>query len=213
MKQKLASTIILAVLMVSAFTFLGAASASASDDWSMFRANLNHTGASSTAPATTNNVLWQFDTDIPLGSSAAVVDGKIYVGSNDGAVYCINAADGSQIWKVSLSQGYSAAISSSIAVADGKLYFGCYNGDVYCLDASTGAQVWAYTTDSSVQSSPAVVNGHVYVGSWDGNLYCLDAATGDKVWAYTTGALVDSGPQTKTCTASMLIQAQKFGVT
>ena len=84
MKQKLASTLLLAVLMVSAFSFVGAASASTSDDWSMFRANLNHTGASSTAPATTNNVLWQFDADIPLGSSAAVVDGKVYVGSNDG---------------------------------------------------------------------------------------------------------------------------------
>ena len=77
--------------------------ASSADDWSMFRGDLSHTGTSSTAPATTNEVLWKLDTGVPLGSSAAVVDGKVYVASNDGSVYCLNAADGSQIWKASLT--------------------------------------------------------------------------------------------------------------
>jgi outer membrane protein assembly factor BamB len=182
MKQKSTSIILLAILMVSSLGLLGAASASASDDWSMFRGNLNHTGASTTAPATTNNVLWQLDTGVPLGSSAAVVDGKVYFGTNDGAVYSIKASDGSQLWKVSLSQDFTAAISSSIAVADGKLYFG--EGHEYspplfrgarevCLNATTGEPIWT-TILSAVESSAPIADGILTtINAYDNQIYAF----------------------------------------
>ena len=192
-KKYVISVLCLVVLVFPLFLQVDFVSASSDDDWSMFRNDLNHSGNSATAPATSNSLLWKLDAGVPLGSSAAIVDGKVYVASNDGSVYCLNAADGSQIWKSSLN--HPAAISSVIAVANGYLYFGCYDKNVYCLDALTGKAVWSYATGNSVQSSPSVVSGRVYVGSWDANVYCLDAVSGDKIWNYTTGALVDSSQQ------------------
>ncbi|HSV49758.1 MAG TPA: hypothetical protein VLH35_05530, partial [Candidatus Acidoferrales bacterium] len=70
--KKVASTILLAVLLVSAFVFVGAASASTPDDWLFFRHDITHTGTSSTATAASNNVLWQFRTGAPMGASVAI---------------------------------------------------------------------------------------------------------------------------------------------
>ena len=61
------------------FLQIDAVTGSSVDDWPMFRGDLNHTGASSTVPAITNDVLWKLDMGIPLGSSVAIVDSKIYV--------------------------------------------------------------------------------------------------------------------------------------
>lgn len=74
LNQKIASTILLAVLIVSSFALVGVASASTSDDWSMFRGNLNHTGASATEPAVSGVVVYitSWDNNLyALGSQVA----------------------------------------------------------------------------------------------------------------------------------------------
>ena len=70
MKKQLVSILCLAILMSPLFLQIDVVAAS-SDDWSMFRGDLSHTGYSSTAPATSNNLLWKLDAGVPLGSSAA----------------------------------------------------------------------------------------------------------------------------------------------
>ena len=178
------------------------ASASPSDNWSMFHNDLSHSGYSTSSNSPVSpSLLWNFTTNNAVSASSTIVDDHIYVGSLGGIAYCLNAKDGAIIWNYTVharTQGlYGAgntAISSSMAVVDGHVYFGCYDRNVYCLDASTGNKEWNYTTGNSVESSPSIYNGHVYVGSWDGNIYCLDALTGTKIWNYTTGSLVESSP-------------------
>ncbi len=175
---------------------------SSSDDWPMFHHDLTHTGYSTSTPTLTNaTLLWNYTTDSVVGASAAIVDGLVYIGSDGGVAYCLNASDGSEIWSFTVHaanprlQAFGVtAISSSMAVANGYVYFGCYDRNVYCLSASTGKLVWNFTTGNTVESCPSVANGYVYVGSWDGNVYCLDAANGTRIWSYTTGALVESSP-------------------
>jgi parallel beta-helix repeat protein len=123
-------------------------------------------------------------------SCPAVVGGRVYVGSYDGRVYCLDALTGGFIWSYTTGSG----VASSPAVADGKVYVGSVDRKVYCLDAASGAHIWNYTTGGNVPSSPAVVGGRVYVGSYDSFVYCLDALTGAPVWHYTTGGYVWSSP-------------------
>ena len=125
-------------------------------------------------------------------SSPAVVDGKVYVGSYDSKLYCLNASTGTHIWNYTTGD----AVLSSPAVADGKVYIGSNDFKVYCLNVTTGAHIWNYTTDiyGYVMSSPAVADGKVYVGSVDRKVYCLDASTGDFIWSYKTGGDVRSSP-------------------
>ncbi len=143
------------------------------DWWPMWGHDLNHTGYSTSPAPDTNNIIWTYTTGSIVLSSPAVADGKVYVGSHDNNVYCLNASTGVHIWNYATGNSVS---TSSPAVADGKVYVGSYDYNVYCLNASTGAYIWSYTTGSHVSSSPAVADGKVYVGSFDNNVYAFGPA-------------------------------------
>jgi len=155
----------------------------------MFHHNLRHAGYSESPAPNTNQTQWAYTTGGALSfSSPAVVDGKVYIGSNDMKVYCLDASTGAHIWNYTTG----GLVDSSPAVADGKVYIGSYDGKVYCLNASTGVHIWNYTTGGWVDSSPTVAYGKVYVGSWDNKVYALNATTGALIWNYTTGGYVIS---------------------
>jgi outer membrane protein assembly factor BamB len=121
-------------------------------------------------------------------TSAAVAHGRVYVGSDDGLVYCLDANTGAWIWETPIS----GAVTSSPAVVEGKVYVGAHNDKVYCLDAYSGDEIWEYepTVDAGEYSSPSVTDGKVYIGSLSGRIYCLDADTdveiGNLLWEYST---------------------------
>lgn len=123
-------------------------------------------------------------------SSPTVVDGKIYLGSADSNVYCLNAENGSTIW----SFPTGGSVYSSPAVADGNVYIGSTDNSIYCLDADDGSEVWSYSTGSQIYSSPAVIDGRVYLGSGNGNVYCLNVADGSEVWIESVGGPILSSP-------------------
>jgi len=148
------------------------------DWWPMFHHNLQNTGYSTSTAPNTNNTLWNYTTDGNVFSSPAVADGKVYVGSYDYRVYCLNATTGVQIWNYTTGNN----VQSSPIVADGKVYVGSDDHRVYCLNATTGAHIWDYPANGNVRSSPAVADGKVYVGSGDDRVYCLNASTGVHIW-------------------------------
>lgn len=177
------------------------------DWWPMFHHDEVHTGYSTSDAPDTNNLLSSYTTSDKVRSSPAIVDDRIYVGSYDGDVYCLNASTMEEIWITSLSD---SAIFSSPAVYDGFVYIGSFDDNVYCLDAANGDKLWNFTTGDNVISSPAVVDDKVYIGSWDDYVYCLDAdpfddpddegipddpgSTYDLIWSYQTGDTVRSSP-------------------
>ena len=160
------------------------------DWWPMRGHDLSHTGYSTSTAPDTDSVIWSLTTGNWVTSSPAVVGGRVFVGSVDGRIYCLDASTGKHIWNYTTGND----VCSSPAVAGGKVYVGSHDCRVYCLNASTGAQIWNYTTGLYVFSSPAVADGRVFVGSYDGRVYCLDASTGGRVWDYTTGGVVYSSP-------------------
>jgi len=143
---------------------------------------------------TTAELIWQANVTSNVESSAAVVDGVVYVGilwdGQNGYINAFNATTGQLIWQFAANSG----IESSPAVTDGIVYIGSYSGYVYALDANNGSLIWAYLTSGMVFSSPAVVDGIVYVGSGDGYLYALNASTGFRIWAFKAGNTIYSSP-------------------
>ena len=85
------------------------------DWWPMFRHDPSHTGYSTSTAPNTNNTMWSYTTGGPVTSSPAVVDGKVYVGSDDGKVYCLDALTGAHIWNYTTDP--IDALESSPAVA------------------------------------------------------------------------------------------------
>jgi outer membrane protein assembly factor BamB len=142
------------------------------DWWTNFRHGNYHNGYSTSTGPTTNQILWNYTTGDSVFSSPAVVDGVVYVGSNDGLVYSLNATDGTEIWNYPVEFN---AVESSPAVVDNVVYIGTNNCNLYALNATTGTKIWNYTTGSYVYSSPAVADGVVYVGSNDHRVYAFAA--------------------------------------
>jgi len=160
-------------------------------DWPMFRYDPTHTGYGGSPPPGTNQTLWNYTTSGYVYSSPAVADGRVYVGSVDHRVYCLDTLTGAQIWNYTTDN----CVYSSPAVVYGRVYVGSDDNRTYCLDASTGTQLWNATTGAYVHSPPTVADGRVYVGSiQNGVVYCFDAFAGIQIWNYTTSASVRSSP-------------------
>lgn len=115
-------------------------------------------------------------------SSAAVVNGTIYVGSSDWQrVSAVDAATGEPKWHFQ-TKGDPWC---SPAVSNGVVYIGATSGYFYALDAASGAELWSIRTGKALKtvepvrfyggvvSSPTVVNGVVYFGGLDGKLYAV----------------------------------------
>jgi hypothetical protein len=151
-------------------------SRSQTEEWPMFRHDLQHTGYTTAMGGANNYLLWDFQTGGAVISSPAVVNGKVYVGSGDNNVYCLNADNREKIW----SYETGGVVWSSPAIAYGKVYICSMDGSIYCLDADTGENIWDNRIGVTT-SSPAVVNGKVYVLS-KRNLYCLNADDGNIIW-------------------------------
>ncbi len=167
--------------------------------WPMWRHDAAHSGTGQSGPANLT-LRWKFTTDGAVVSSPSIADERVYVGSHDKNIYCLNAWTGSFIWKFSTNE----RIKSSPAVVGGRVYVGPDDGYIYCLDAYNGGLIWSTYAGGSIQvnfgappalrSSPIVVGGKVYVGSLDTNVYCLGNTDGKVVWTYKTDGYITSSP-------------------
>jgi outer membrane protein assembly factor BamB len=169
-------------------------------DWSMWRGNTDQPGVGQSGPANLS-VRWKYRTDAAVTSSPAVVDGKVYIGSHDENIYCLNAGTGSLVWKFPID----FRVMSSPAVVDGRVYTGADDGYIHCINAETGTEIWETYAGGRLpilfppiwqpRSSPIVVGNRLFVGALDGNVYCLDtAANGNILWNYTTGGPIGGSP-------------------
>jgi eukaryotic-like serine/threonine-protein kinase len=133
---------------------------------------------------------WVFSTGSPVASLPTIVDGMLYVGSQDGNVYALDAGTGQKKWAFPTGR----PVASSPTVVNGVLYVSSWNSSIYALDAGTGQKKWAFSTGGIVDSSPTVVNSVLYVGSEDSSVYAIDTSTGQQRWAFPTGQSVVSSP-------------------
>jgi eukaryotic-like serine/threonine-protein kinase len=182
---------------------------------SQFRGDASrHGSTASAAPRTLGGVRWQFTTGARIVSSPVFADGRIYIGSNDGQLYALDALSGRALW----SWRTGGAVASTPALAAGRVHVLSYDGRLHTLDARSGAPLWQFATAGERRfearglhgasprnqtiadpydvylSSPAVVDGSVYFGSGDGHVYALDAESGALRWKQKTGDVVHASP-------------------
>jgi outer membrane protein assembly factor BamB len=164
------------------------------------------------------NTTWTVKTGGKIFSSPVVLKNTVYVGSEDGYVYAIDATTGKESWKFK-TQG---AVHSTPALHAGNLYVGSFDGSYYCLNSKSGTEVWKFKTGGErwpggkgyfglkpdtmdmsdpwdyFLSSPVIVEGQegvtVFFGSSDGNVYAVDGKTGMLRWKYHTDGIVHSSP-------------------
>lgn len=162
--------------------------------WPMYRGgpSLNGVAASSLPPRPA--LLWSFKTGGQVKSSAAIVDGRVFIGSNDRNLYALDFATGNKLWAFTNRE----AIESSPLVLNGRVFVGSTDGNLYALDAVSGKQLWSFPTGDKILGGPNwFVSGgrtNILVGSYDFKLYGLDALTGKSNWVYETGNYINGAP-------------------
>jgi len=109
---------------------------------------------------------WRFYADGPVRCAPVAANGRVYFGSDDGCVYCLDAEQGRVIWRV------RAVPSNRTILGNGRLI-----------------SVWP------IRGGPVLVNGTLYfaAGVWplEGTfIYALEAVTGKVVWLNDRGGFV-----------------------
>jgi len=129
----------------------------------------------------------------PLGDIDGVPvvwNGRVFVGTNAGVVYCLSASDGATQWSYNTgtSTPVKAYLFPTYTATPHRLFFSTSN-NVYCITDDGGANYtvrWT-VTDIPSPSTPLFLFGtsYIYVGSSDGRLYQINITTG----AHTSVAL------------------------
>lgn len=136
-----------------------------------------------------------------------IIGDRLYVTSEVGQIYCLNAQTGCTIWTINAGSGVRSAISVGPLPAGAKARFAAYFGDqkafVHAVDAATGKPIWKTRVDehltARITGAPllhanrlyAPVSSHEEVPGGDPNYGCctfrgsvvaLDAYTGKIIW-------------------------------
>jgi polyvinyl alcohol dehydrogenase (cytochrome) len=151
---------------------------------------------------------WSFG--FPDATSAraqpTVAGGRVFVGSQSGAVYSLDAATGCTIWVYQAKSAVRSGIALGPRPGAGSGYaafFGDGRANAYALDAATGALLWTRNLEdhpsAHVTGTPALYQNRLFVPiasgeegqgnnpkyeccTFRGSLVALDAATGTLVW-------------------------------
>jgi polyvinyl alcohol dehydrogenase (cytochrome) len=138
----------------------------------------------------------------------AVVGGRVFVASESGDVYALNAKTGCTYWTFHAQSGIRTAISVGPNKGGGGSGYAVYFSDggavAYAVDAATGRQIWSRKVDdhpyAASTGSPTFYDGRLYVPTsavgeegqggrlqyqcctFRGSVSALDANTGAVMW-------------------------------
>ena len=173
-------------------------SAPYSGSWPSFRnGNQLHGIATSTLPQDLQ-LLWKHPAPDGIASTAAIVDGRVYIGTLSGEVFCLELKSGREIWNYRSiddpQEDFAPGFLSSPTVTAEAVFLGDEFGVFHALDRETGKKKWTFPTDSEIISSAAIVDDRVIFGSYDSNLYCLKTEDGSQVWKFQTQDRVNCSP-------------------
>ena len=140
-------------------------------------------------------------------SQPTIAGGRVFIGSDIGTVYSLDAATGCVYWSFQAEGGMRNAINvAPVKGQAGKyaLYFGDVRGNAYRVDAMTGAQVWKVQVEdhpaAQITGAPVFYQDRLYVPvssseertagvgaayqccTFRGSVVALDANSGKQIW-------------------------------
>lgn len=142
--------------------------------------------------ADTGNIVWQFNTQMPLGNSPTVFNGYVYVAGYDKKVYVlpVNSSGSTNVPVYTYDRADAGYDTNPLVISrNGETWV--YVGDregimhAFTFNESTriGAAKWYYQAGKSgIHFSAAYHSDRIYFASNDNQVYALSAGTGQLVW-------------------------------
>jgi len=137
----------------------------------------------------TGDQKWSFKARQGIHGGACVADEKVFFGSADGHLYCLDLSDGSLIWEYDAGSAIMTA-----PAADDACYVTTYGGGLLSIDKNSGELIWAFNTSAEIFSSPVLDDNAVYFGCNDRNVYAISKESGEPIWILPTTSIVASTP-------------------
>jgi eukaryotic-like serine/threonine-protein kinase len=140
--------------------------------------------------------VWKFQTQGYITASPAVVDGAVYIVSQEptmGALYKINAYNGNLIWKHLIpyepTLGGGTDMHASPTVADGMVFVSSDTSAYYAINATTGSTLWMFKDENAgefIVASTIYDAGKLYIID-KFSIVCLNAKNGGVLWGSFIG--------------------------
>jgi outer membrane protein assembly factor BamB len=125
---------------------------------------------------TDKDVIWKVDSMVPKTASPILVDGLIYMVSDDGAVTCLEAATGKQVWRSRIGGTYAA----SPIYGDGRIYFFSQQGKTTVIQPGKSLDVVSTNSlPGGFMASPAVSGRSLFLRTRT-DLYRIEDAAAAK---------------------------------
>jgi len=181
--------------------------------WGVDNANTRFQAAPGFSAAETPKLTLKWAFGFPSGNSSygqpSVVGGRVFVGSDTGFVYSIDARSGCVHWSFRANAGVRTAPTVGRGSGSNRylLYFGDIKANIYAVNAETGALAWTERLDTHqvarVTGAPKLAAGRLYVPlssleesgagnpsypccTFRGGIAAYDALTGRRIWkSYT----------------------------
>ena len=166
-------------------------------DWPPRTAGFTSPTATASSPRSirgSGKVIWQKNLGATVRAAPTAAGDKLYVVTMQGNFYCLNGADGAELWVArGLPQPASLTISTSPAV-DGDIVVVPYpSGDVMALKVADGQPVWTENLARARQTSqiasmndaarPAIDGGTVFAVGHAGRMIATQSHTGERLWS------------------------------
>jgi outer membrane protein assembly factor BamB len=120
---------------------------------------------------TDTHLAWKYDARVSKTASPLLVDGLLYLVSDDGHVTCLEAATGKMLWHEHIEGTYAA----SPVYADGRLYFFNQQGKSTVLKPGRAFEVLAENTlATGLMASPAA-SGNAFFLRTKTHLYRIES--------------------------------------
>ncbi|MFC1739349.1 PQQ-binding-like beta-propeller repeat protein [Planctomycetota bacterium] len=119
---------------------------------------------------TDSHIAWKCDKKVPTIPSPLVIDGFVYMVSDNGFVSCLQAQTGKLLWQ----ERIGGSFASSPVYTNGRIYFSNQNGKTTVIKAGRTFEVLAVNQlDDGFMASPAVV-GRSLIKRTKTHLYCIE---------------------------------------
>ncbi|MCD6456351.1 MAG: PQQ-binding-like beta-propeller repeat protein [Methanophagales archaeon] len=143
--------------------------------------------------------IWN-NTEVYGASTAAIADGKLFVGTHRGNITCVDATSGEMLWSKKIEENPSwYGVTSSPLVFDGKVFVLSFSDGTLHTFSFDGTELWNFSSGGEIfcYSSPSAYDNKLFFAGNDSGqhaLYCLDLNTEEELWKFTTETEIRGSP-------------------
>ena len=147
----------------------------------------------------TGEEIWN-NTEVYGASTAAIAEGKLFVGTHRGNLTCVDATNGAILWSKKIEENPSwYGVTSSPLVFDDKVYVLSFSNGTLHAFSFGGTELWNFSSGGEIfcYSSPSAYGDKIFFAGNDSGqraLYCLDLNTEEEVWNFTTETEIRGSP-------------------